>query len=388
MACQACGMVHHQWCWAQVAQCGSYECAPSRRELGQNPDAVLKISATDVAQTPPLSIPARRGFVVPPLLPPAPAKPTMSGLAIAAFVCALAGIPLFGLVTGLVAIVLGSLALGAIRTQNKKGLGFALVGVLLGLGDVAGWILLIALCFNFDGSRLRTTDFHADLSVLENPDPKINQSMRANVLIQTRGWWGGGIGSGVILQIKDQDCLIITNRHVVDLSFDGGAKEPDMAKLAQAKVEVLLVDQTARAGNVVWVAPGGIDLALVKIALPAREARAAKWELGRRINIGDPVFAVGNPHGLGWTHTQGAVSQFRTQATGSHSVRVIQTQTAINKGNSGGGLYDREGYLIGINTWAQDKRVSEGLNFTIALDILGQLRPDFLDLKFNSQDPD
>ena len=70
--------------------------------------------------------------------PPAPSG--VNGLAIASFVCALAGIPLFGIITGLVAVVLAVIALGAIRTTSQRGLGLALSGLLLGLADVVGWI--------------------------------------------------------------------------------------------------------------------------------------------------------------------------------------------------------------------------------------------------------
>ena len=84
------------------------------------------------------------------------------------------------------------------------------------------------------------------------------------------------------------------------------------------------------------------------------------------MKVGESVFAIGNPHRLGWTHTQGVISQLRTQDFDLHRVRVIQTQAAINPGNSGGGLYDHEGYLLGINTWTADKSVSEGIGFAIA----------------------
>ena len=59
------------------------------------------------------------------------------------------------------------------------------------------------------------------------------------------------------------------------------------------------------------------------------------------MKVGETVFAIGNPHRLGWTHTQGVISQLRTQDFDLHRVRVIQTQAAINPGNSGGGLYDQ-----------------------------------------------
>ena len=66
-------------------------------------------------------------------------------LAIASLVCGLAGIPFFGLITGLVAVLLAVLALSAIRASSQRGLGLALAGVLLGIVDVAGWIILLGM---------------------------------------------------------------------------------------------------------------------------------------------------------------------------------------------------------------------------------------------------
>jgi S1-C subfamily serine protease len=96
------------------------------------------------------------------------------------------------------------------------------------------------------------------------------------------------------------------------------------------------------------------------------------------MKVGETVFAIGNPYRLGWSHTQGVISQLRTQDFDSRRVRVIQIQAAINPGNSGGGLYDQHGYLIGINTWTADKRVSEGIGFAMALDTLLELAPPML----------
>jgi serine protease Do len=97
------------------------------------------------------------------------------------------------------------------------------------------------------------------------------------------------------------------------------------------------------------------------------------------MNVGLSVFAIGNPYRLGWTHTQGVISQMRTQDFDSHRVRVIQTQASINPGNSGGGLYDHEGFLLGINTWTTDKSLSEGIGFAITLDSLLELAPPSLE---------
>src|SRR5262245_58921298 len=124
------------------------------------------------------------------------------------------------------------------------------------------------------------------------------------------------------------------------------------------------------------MAPGEIDLALVRA--PSAEsslAQAAPWQQGRPMRVGERVFAIGNPHHLGWTHTQGVISQFRTRTYDARRIRVIQTQAAINPGNSGGGLYDEEGYCLGINTWTADKSISEGIGFAVALDTLFDLSP-------------
>ena len=93
------------------------------------------------------------------------------------------------------------------------------------------------------------------------------------------------------------------------------------------------------------------------------------------MKVGQTVFAIGNPHQLGWTQTQGVISQFRIRPIDDRRIRVIQTQAAINQGNSGGGLYDQEGYCLGINTWTADKRTTEGIGFAIALDTLFDLSP-------------
>src|SRR5262249_30698745 len=137
-----------------------------------------------------------------------------------------AGIPFFGLVTGLVAILLGSFALGAIRANRQRGTGMALTGVLLGLADMVGWIALLVFVFWRGGPEVKIGDFHADLTALDNLDPKINRAMRANVQIESRagGLLGGtALGSGVIMKSTPGETLILTNRHVVDPDFSADA---------------------------------------------------------------------------------------------------------------------------------------------------------------------
>ncbi len=192
------------------------------------------------------------------------------------------------------------------------------------------------------------------------------------MLITTRGLPRGGIGSGVILSVADGEALILTNRHVVDPAFDGAARS---ANDDPGPITVQFVDGAVRVGRVAWQATGDGDVALVKAPV-GTGAAAARMGHARLPRIGDDVFAIGNPRGLGWTHTKGTVSQFRERRAGDAAIRVIQTSAPINAGNSGGGLYDAEGTLLGINTWAGDKRVSEGLGFAIALESLLPLLPE------------
>jgi serine protease Do len=314
------------------------------------------------------------------------APPGVNGLAIASFVCALAGIPLFGIITGLVAVVLAVIALGAIRVTSQRGLGLALSGLFLGLADVVGWIVLLSVMLPWGGHDfhpdLHFSELPPDLSVIQELEPALQRAMRANVVIERHtglaALGGKAVGSGVILQISGGEALIVTNRHVVDDDFPSSrAGTSDAGHLTRlGRMSVSMLGQSQAEGRVVWLAPGQIDLALIRTKCrESGPARDAAWQRGRPMKVGATVFAIGNPYRLGWTHTQGVISQMRTQDFDLHQVRVIQTQAAINPGNSGGGLYDHDGFLLGINTWTADKSKSEGIGFAIALDSLLELAP-------------
>jgi S1-C subfamily serine protease len=399
VVCQACGTVHHQSCWQTRDGCGSYHCAPARRpELAASSrsEPVLLITAAEIDRAIPMGaggLPHRGGAVTlgPDGRPrgPVPSSPGGRGtnrvktsrLAIASLVCAIAGIPLFGLVTGLVAVLLAVLALGAIHSGSRRGIGLAVPGLLLGLLDVAGWAFLVSVIpWHALSPDAMFSDPPPDLATLQEMDPPLQRAMRANVLIRRQHglalFGGKAIGSGVILRVEGGDALIVTNRHVVDPKFpsDNDNSAGHLTRLGRLTVRIL--GQPDTDGHVIWMAPGQIDLALVRVPCSATSmGQAASWEKGRTMRVGEPVFAVGNPHDLGWSHTQGVISAFRNRPSDSRRIRVIQTQAAINPGNSGGGLYDQEGYCLGINTWTADKSISEGIGFAIALDTLFDLAP-------------
>jgi S1-C subfamily serine protease len=397
MTCLACGTVHHRACWRVHERCGAYSCAPARRDSPEtrHSDAVLKITSAELERAVPLVSAARpmlgaKSVAPAALPPPLPARPGWNGLAITSFVCALAGIPLFGIITGVAAVVLAVIALGAIRSSAQRGLGLALAGLLLGLADVVGWIALIVMMLPWSSrelpENLHFSGLPPDLSVIQELPPALQRAMRANVVIERRtglqALGGKAVGSGVILQLSDGEALIVTNRHVVDDDFPPSQSDATHADhlTRLGKMSVSLLGQPQLEGRVVWLAPRQIDLAMIRVRCrPSGQARDAAWQRGRPMKVGETVFAIGNPYRLGWTHTQGVISQMRSQDFDLHRVRVIQTQAAINPGNSGGGLYDRDGYLLGINSWTADKSVSEGIGFAIALDSLLDLAPPALE---------
>ena len=288
---------------------------PARRAIEIGRVAALHVTVEEVERASPLP-PARP--LLPGLYPIVPERPRSrtSRLAIAAFVVAIAGIPLFGAVTGLAAIILGSLALGSVHQTRQRGTWLAVTGVLLGLADVVGWLAFIAVTLSGPGPALTLADFEPDAAALDHLSPRIARAVRANVLIETQGRWiGKAIGSGVILQLQEDSALIVTNRHVVDPSFARGETAVDDG-LPSGQLQVKLIGQPLQPGRVVWVAPDTVDLALLTVPVVGEGAEAAAWQADRQLLVGEEVFSIGNPQHLDWTHTRGTISQLRLQNRG------------------------------------------------------------------------
>jgi serine peptidase DegS len=167
------------------------------------------------------------------------------------------------------------------------------------------------------------------------------------------------LGSGVVVDVGGH---IITNQHVVD---------------SATEIRVQLADGRIATPQVVGSDPA-TDLALLRVDLPDLPA----MPLGRSDSIrpGDVVLAIGNPFGLGQTVTQGIVS-----ATGRGNPQLarfadfIQTDAAINFGNSGGALIDADGELIGINTAVLAQNLgTEGIGFAIPVNLVRGVMEEIL----------
>jgi serine protease Do len=167
------------------------------------------------------------------------------------------------------------------------------------------------------------------------------------------------IGTGIIV---DPDGYIMTNAHVVE-----GAQRIKVI-LPPPAVDSPLALQSIHAGQILEARLLGThkqsDLALLKI--DARTLPAVSLGGDVRVRQGELVFAIGTPEGLRNTVTMGVVSSLARQLDPDNPMVYIQTDAALNPGNSGGPLVDIDGNVIGINTlMLSEGGGSEGLGFAI-----------------------
>jgi len=138
------------------------------------------------------------------------------------------------------------------------------------------------------------------------------------------------LGSGFVI---DPSGLIVTNNHVIADADEIAANFNDGTKLI---AEVVGRDEKT-------------DLAVLKVE-PEKPLTALKFGNAEILRVGDWVMAIGNPFGLGGTVTVGIVSARNRDINSGPYDNFIQTDAAINRGNSGGPLFNMEGEVIGINT--------------------------------------
>ena len=177
----------------------------------------------------------------------------------------------------------------------------------------------------------------------------------------------GSIGAGSLI---DRDGYIITNWHVID-----GAPKNQVGVIFKDKKSNKLEKENFHLGQVVSVAKE-LDLALVKIEKVPVGRQPVQLSSWKDIQVGDKVHAIGHPKGLYWTYSQGIVSAKREEygwkyTNSKHQADVIQHQTPISSGNSGGALLDDRGRLIGINTSIISvSGGADGIGFAIPIDIV------------------
>lgn len=172
------------------------------------------------------------------------------------------------------------------------------------------------------------------------------------------------LGSGFII---DPEGYIVTNNHVIT-GRDG--------QTVVDKITVILNDDRRFEARVVGRDPA-TDLALLKVE--AKGLPYVQWGDSTKARVGDWVLAIGNPFGLGVTVTAGIVSALHREIGVGQYDRLIQTDASINRGNSGGPMFDNNGRVIGIATAILSPTGGNiGIGFAIPADqakpIVDQLR--------------
>ncbi len=246
---------------------------------------------------------------------------------------------------------------------------------------IGGVALVAALAFferysdrgRYTDSRPRIVEPRGELADFEKATIEIfNRTAPSVVYIFTenavRGFFGTseirqGAGSGFLW---DQQGHIVTNFHVVQ-----GAQ----------RIQVRL--DTGEALEATYV--GGSqdhDLAVVRLRSMPVDIQPIPVGISSDLQVGQAVFAIGNPFGLSRTLTTGVISALDRRlptAAGREVVGVIQTDAAINPGNSGGPLIDSAGRLIGVNTAIiSGSGSSAGIGFSVPVDVVNQVVPQLI----------
>lgn len=164
------------------------------------------------------------------------------------------------------------------------------------------------------------------------------------------------LGSGVIMRA---DGYILTNKHVI-----------------QDADQIIVALQTGEMYSAILAGSDTLtDLAVLKIDATGLPSIPQNNE--RPVQVGDVVLAIGNPFNLGQSITQGIISAIgRNSVSAGGRQDFIQTDTSINKGNSGGALINTKGELIGINTLSLGKdksEIAEGLSFAIPISLANNI---------------
>ncbi len=259
---------------------------------------------------------------------------------------------------------------------------YLMIGALVGALTVVGWNLVepspgivssasaqspAAVSTSPDQALLELTpDERANIRVYEVANRAVvnintfTQRMNRLFMVPVPGQ---GSGSGAIL---DREGHILTNSHVVE-----GARQIEVTLASGDSYEAEIVGQDA-----------GSDIAVLKIDAPAE--KLFPIELGRSDNlrVGQQCYVLGNPFGLEGSLTKGIISSLNRSIagrTGSEMKSLIQTDAAMNPGNSGGPLLDSQARVIGMNVAiASSTGQSAGVGFAIPVNRIRTIVPELI----------
>ena len=192
----------------------------------------------------------------------------------------------------------------------------------------------------------------------------VRRESPAVVLIEAGSGSSGGLGSGFLI---DRDGHILTNAHVVDDSED---------------ITVTFSDGTEEEASILGL-DKSTDLAVLKIGSVPEGVRPVPLGSSGGLVVGQEVVAIGNPYGLERTATTGIVSALERTMESPNGFTIqntIQTDAAINQGNSGGPLFDRAGRVIGMNSQIASRDGGNvGLGFAVPIDTIKPIARSVID---------
>ena len=238
--------------------------------------------------------------------------------------------------------------------------------VLFGAG--AGAAVVTALDSDQNAPQVSASEAASPIATSTSTVGEIYERSAAGVVEITVGSAGAGsLGGGGATQaqgsgfVYDDQGHIITNQHVVD-----GAES----------VSVRFSDGSTHDATVVGSDPS-TDLAVLKVDAPASLLKPLRLGKSSELAVGDGVIAIGSPFGLEQTVTTGIVSALNRQINSPNDFAIddaIQTDAAINHGNSGGPLLDLEGRVIGVNSQIESESGgNDGIGFAVPSDTVARI---------------
>ena len=236
------------------------------------------------------------------------------------------------------------------RTPIRIVSGAAALLVAAGLGAGGGAALYAGVAPERTQTVVRQVPADTASPIADTSSSSVNQVYRSARKGVVQISVGNGQGSGFVYDTKGH---VVTNDHVVD---SGGS------------ITVTFWNGKTYSAQLVGTDPS-TDLAVIKVDAPASLLAPLALGNSSSLQVGDTVVAIGSPLGLAETVTSGIVSALHRQMTAPNNFTIndsIQTDAAINHGNSGGPLLDLNGRVVGVNAQiASDSGGNDGIGFAI-----------------------
>lgn len=223
---------------------------------------------------------------------------------------------------------------------------------------------------NINSGTQTSSDDKPSLSISLTATDIYAANVDSVVSIEVKSGYSVGYGTGFIVS---EEGYIVTNYHVVE-----NAKN----------VNVALYDESVYSARVIGYEESN-DLAVIKIE-PQGHIESLVYGRSSDLRVGDDVYVVGNPLGdLTFTLTKGVVSALnRLIDTGSgFTINMFQTDAAINSGNSGGPVFDKHGFVVGIASAKYASASIEGLSFCVPIDDVRSMIDEIINKGYVSGKP-